>query len=942
MTRIFTLLFLIVYSNICSAQTADFSFQSNNGSFCAPSIIRFSVTASGNPTGYVWTFGNNNGSNSGNPTTIYSTAGTYTVRLIVIYKKNTVQVTKTITIFPKVVAHFEYDRNALCTPGSINFRATVPGNISTYQWDFGDGSGIITTNSPLITHHFSDYRTYSISLKAIAATGCSGQSFTTITVQRPGISGTVTPMSGCIPAAIRLNATVSLPVLSSVTQYIWNFGDGSAQLTTTTPNSTHTYTSAGTYIPKLHIVTNDGCSNDFIFEQVAFGFPPTNHIAYPKKTIFCGSEAAEFVSKAINANKYTWDFGEGDPVSVTDTIVQHRFKTLGTKTISVTPLYNDCPGTAISFTVEVIGVIAGYKYSNTCLDKKTFSFENISQGNLSTISWTFGDESPELHIHDVIHSYPDTGSFVTSLYVTDIITGCSDTYTTNIYTANPSLVNRDSSLCKNATTTFSIPYNYNNPDALYSWHVIGIQQGPGNTVPLTITADTLGHFNNNFVIIDNGQQYCPDTIKLKNNIIVKGPLLDFDAPAEICLSKTYDIINHSRPFIASDLINVWDWDYGIAGQKDSVFQPQPYQYPYWGTFNVKLTATDINGCMDTLVKRVIVFDIPFLRTIPDVDTLCAGQVDTLIAFHNDPISWSPAVSISCTTCDTVIVNPSITTTYYVKATNRFNCSVTDSVPIYVYRPFTAAATKPDNFICAGKNVQLEITPQGQKKISWSPVTGLSDTTLFNPIASPKQSTTYTVTLADSAGCFSSSTQVNVFVKSLPTVDAGPDKSYPYNENYSLTPLYSNNVRSYLWTPSELLTCSSCPVPNGIATHSQTYTVTVTSDSGCIASDQVNIFVECNGASLLLPTAFTPNNDNLNDYFYPVTRGIQRIIRFAIYNRGGQLVYEAKNFAPNHGFAGWDGRFKGAPQNAAAYVYEVEAICEIGERINKKGSFILLR
>ena len=96
----------------------------------------------------------------------------------------------------------------------------------------------------------------------------------------------------------------------------------------------------------------------------------------------------------------------------------------------------------------------------TAADKKTFSFTNTSQGNLSTISWDFGDGSPVLNTLNATHTFPSSGAYVTKLTVTDIITGCSDTYSQTIYTADPSLVNADSSVCKNDSTTFTVVNTY--------------------------------------------------------------------------------------------------------------------------------------------------------------------------------------------------------------------------------------------------------------------------------------------------------------------------------------------------------------------------------------------------------------------------------------------------------------------------------------------------
>ena len=92
----------------------------------------------------------------------------------------------------------------------------------------------------------------------------------------------------------------------------------------------------------------------------------------------------------------------------------------------------------------------------------------------------------------------------------------------------------------------------------------------------------------------------------------------------------------------------------------------------------------------------------------------------------------------------------------------------------------------------------------------------------------------------------------------------------------------------------------------------------------------------------MPGAFTPNNDNLNDYYSPITRGIRSITRFAIFNRQGQLVYEMRDFLPNKEKVGWDGRLRGQPQTGAAYLYVVEAVCDMGQTIFSKGSFLLIR
>ena len=942
MKKTITLLYFIALSFAGNCETADFTFQSNNGLFCEPSTIQFTHTSSGNPTGFVWDFGNNSGSNAADPAVVYTVAGTYIVTLLVIYQQSTVEVSKTIVINRSVTATLTADRNFICTPGPISFTANATENIANYQWDFGDGTGIITTASNTTVHNYTGFGSYDAVVKATTSAGCFATATRHVSVDKPGIFPSATPALGCIPASVIFNANVLVPTGGSVTSYTWNFGDGSPAVTITAANSTtHVYNITGSFLPTISIVTNEGCTNTYNFAAIAFGSPPVNHVSYPKKPVICGSETAVFVSKATNANSYYWDFGDGTNTTVTDTLATHKYTTLGTKTITAIPRFNGCPGTPISFTIDVVGVIAGYTYANTCSNPHQYSFTNSSQGNMSIISWNMGDASPLLNTVNVVHGFPSSGSFNTTLTVTDNITGCIDSFSRTIYTATPLLANPDVAICKNSNTSFTILNGYQNPAATYTWNVAGIQSGPANLPSLTVNANILGNFTANYVIINNGPESCPDTVNLPNPLLVKGPNLNFNYTDNICLGSATTITNTSQPFIASDTVRTWYWNFGISAN-DSIYQPQPYSdFLYAGPWHIKLTAIDKNGCRDTLDKIITVNPTPFMRTVPGSDTLCLGSSDTLIAFHTNDILWSPANLVSCATCDTVTINPTVNTNFYATATNSFGCVAKDSVLIKLFAPFTATATPVDFYTCRNETVQLNVSPPA-KKVLWSPATGLSNAGVYNPLASATQNTVYTATLTDSAGCFSSTANVNLFIKSTPVVNAGPDMFYPFNTAFSFTPTYSGNISSYLWTPSSLLDCSTCAVPNGIASTSQTYTLTVTSDSGCVATDNVNIFVECKAANLYLPTAFTPNNDGLNDYFYPMTRGIKNINHFIIYNRQGQLVFEAKNFSPNTRKSGWDGNYKGAAESSGSYVYFLDATCEAGETLHKKGSVILIR
>ncbi len=931
------LLFIIGYFPIIAkAQTSSFTFQSSTGTFCSPSTINFTQTSTGNPIGFTWSFGNGQFSNAANPSIVFI-AGTYTVKLVAVFETEAVESSQTIIINPSITGTLTADRNYICTAGNVNFTASSSGSIASYDWNFGDGSAAVTTSTPSISHGYNTLGTYNATVKATDANGCSVTSGTTITLQNPPITGNATPSSGCIPANVSFNTNVTVPIGGSVTNYLYNYGDG----TSTSSIASHSYPSVGSYTPSVSITTNEGCTNSYTFPTIAFGTPPTNHVATAAKPVWCGSETPTFTSTAVNANSWFWDYGDGTTETTTTGNAQHKYATLGTKTIRVTPFFNGCAGNLITITINVVGVISQFTFANTCNAANTFTFTNTSLGNQSVVSWNFGDGSPTSSAPNPTHTFPVNGTFITGLTITDNATGCKDVFYRALYTGAPTLTNADASVCKNSNTTFTLQNNYPNNGAAYTWYVAGLPLVSNSTASYTVPASILGNYSNNFVVINNGGEYCPDTVTQIGNLLVKGPNLSYNLPSNVCANNNVTIINTSSAFVPADTVKLWYWNYGIVSKNDTVFAPAPIKYPGAGTYTVKLVAKDKAGCIDSLSKQIIVKAIPFLRVFPRNDTLCLGQSDSLFAYHSDTLSWSPAATLSCATCDTVIANPTMTTLYFARANNSLNCPVFDSTLVTVYQPFVASAVTSPVYVCLNDSVQINALP-ADKVITWSPTTNISNTNAYNPFVSPPGNTTYTAALTDSAGCFSDSTFVDVIVKTLPLVNAGADQILPYNSMFTINPLYGSNIVSYEWLPTNSLSCTTCPITSGIALQSQAFTIKVTSDSGCVAKDVINIFIECKYANLLMPSAFTPNKDGKNDFYYPMTRGIKMVKKFTIFNRYGQAIFERLNFLPNNRLLGWDGKYKGIDQNAESFVYVMETVCDLGEIISRNGSFLLLR
>jgi gliding motility-associated-like protein len=938
----FITLTLLICTCFCSySQTVDFTYSSTSGGMCSPATIRFAAVAPGAPTSYVWSFGNGQVASGASPTTTFTTDGTFTVKLTVVYATATDDVVKTITINPTAVVNATSDRNYICRPGNVAFAVT--GNIGaggTYVWNYGDNTTGTTANTS-ITHAYAAFGDYTANLTATNAAGCKAITSVPIRVQPPDINANIDRRDGCIPVSAGFSASVNVPATGSVTGYEWNFGDGTPAVTTTSPNTSHNYPTDGSYNPTLRVTTNEGCTNTYNFGNIAYGFPPTTPVAYLQKDTICASDTLGFVGKAGSANRYRWEFGDGNGRDVTDTLTRYRYRTLGSKTVTMTPYYNGCAGTTQSKILFVKGVVADYIFANDCNSKQAFNFTSTSLGNVTGHVWNMDDGTLINDVNTYRHVFSQPNDYATILIVSDNVAGCSDTAYKKVFYAQPTLTSSDTLVCKGDSVTFTINNDYNNPSATYTWDIAGDHFGP---IPINVITKyktkNLGVYYN-FVEIDNGPGYCKDTIRQVKPIRVRGPQMDFTLPNAICLNQTVQFTNQSTPFYSQDSVRLWYWNYGNRSTNDTTFQPGTYQYTGSGTYQVTVWGRDVNGCKDSLSKPLVVNPIPFIQSFPIVDTLCLGSQHMLYAFHSDTLRWEPVGQVSCATCDTTFISPTTTSSFVARAVNQYGCVNTDTSLVKVYNPFSATVSVGDTAICLNENVQVTAGP-ANKMYKWLPATGISSDVAQSPRVGPKVTTQYRVAVSDSVGCFSDTAIVNIKVTLPPTVDAGPTRIIPYGSTFTFQPVYSSNVVSYNWSPSNYLSCTSCAIPTARNEYSQVFTVRVTSDSGCVARDTVKIIVECKDAYLLMPTAFSPDNNGLNDYYFPLTRGVSLIQNFAVYNRTGQLMYKLKNFVPNDRRFGWDGKYNGLPQPTGTYIYMMEALCESGQMLSKKGSFILMR
>ena len=269
--------------------------------------------------------------------------------------------------------------------------------------------------------------------------------------------------------------------------------------------------------------------------------------------------------------------------------------------------------------------------------------------------------------------------------------------------------------------------------------------------------------------------------------------------------------------------------------------------------------------------------------------------------------------------------------YTVKLTADFGCFIQDSFKVNI-SPSTTITTQINYNICEGIKVYLAATGDGA--FTWTPNVFLSDTTIGNPVANPKDTVQYKVVLTNTYGCKDSAwVNINVFKK--PVVSAGADKTILLGDSTILDGSVQGTSVDFYWSPIIPLSNSILLTPSVAPLVETKYTLYAASNVGCgntSAAVTIKVYKD-----VFMPTAFTPNADGKNDvYRVPDLAGF-KLISFTIYNR-----YGVKVFITNNAAIGWDGTINGEPQETGEYVYYLEMKHPSGKKINKKGSILLLR
>ncbi|MFY7861277.1 MAG: gliding motility-associated C-terminal domain-containing protein, partial [Chitinophagales bacterium] len=368
---------------------------------------------------------------------------------------------------------------------------------------------------------------------------------------------------------------------------------------------------------------------------------------------------------------------------------------------------------------------------------------------------------------------------------------------------------------------------------------------------------------------------------------------------------------------------------------DTSFRPYGVANPTCNpsiTTTYYITATDANNCKDKDSAILKVYYPPALSLFNLKPFLCLGDSMPLEAYTSASarIEWSPNQSITDTTKRQVKIFAQESANYNLRAYSAAHCFTDKPFRINVQKPILPVVQSPSH-LCFGSYVNLYAS--GGLYYYWSPPYNIKDTLVGNPQVYPDTTIRYTVRIAND--CFDDTTSVLAIVDTLPKVKILVDTTIYRGTDANLKAVTA--AITIEWTPKDDLT-NPFGYENRVSPLRTTdYIAQVRDGNFCYGYDTATVTVVGKNI-LLLPTAFSPNGDNVNDYFGVIKYlNVRKLSSFQVFDRWGGVLFSAKNIDEK-----WDGTANGKPVPTGTYSWEIEVYNFDNERVSESGIIQIVR
>ncbi|MBX2932222.1 MAG: gliding motility-associated C-terminal domain-containing protein [Chitinophagaceae bacterium] len=364
---------------------------------------------------------------------------------------------------------------------------------------------------------------------------------------------------------------------------------------------------------------------------------------------------------------------------------------------------------------------------------------------------------------------------------------------------------------------------------------------------------------------------------------------------------------------------IWNFDDLTSSSNSSNAENPTHIFSAPGTYNVSLSVTFPGNIIVTKNKTVTVLNVTtsivqalycFGNTNGSVQATVVGGSGTYnYAWNTSPIQT------------TNVINNLQAGNYTVTVSAANACTTSSTISLAEPTPLIGTIHTQNN-LCNQQNGSAEIIVSGGSY----PYTYLWGNNATTSIIQNLAANSYLVTVKDDNDCLLNMTAIVKDSTNNIIMSLGNDTSFCPGNQLVLNP---GNFAAYLWQNNSTNATYT-------ATTSGNYFVKVTDQDGCTKSDTIKITVDC--SDVFFPTAFTPNNDGLNDTFGPIGN-IAAITNFSmnVYGRWGQLI-----FSTNNPFIKWNGKQNGIDTEMGMYVWIATYSINNNPAVTKKGTVLIIR
>lgn len=799
-----------------------------------------------------------------------------------------------------------------CDGFSVDFTQNSSGNPTNYLWDFGDpASGPLNTStSPTPTHIFTAAGIFNVKLVVSIGGACADSVTKPIGVYPGFFPGFITSAALCAGQPIQFTDT-SKTSYGIIDSWRWDFGDvppGAPGDTSHLQNPIYTYNTPGPYTVHLTVTNSKGCLKTVDIPIVINGNPALS--IFPPDTAYCGLDSLQLTG--TGAGVFSWT--PLTNIIGANTATPLVFPPVPTKYYALLTAATGCKSLD-SLTVtpkfDLTNAIAG---PITICEEDTVTLTGTSNYS-NNLSWQWTPvatvESPTL---DITRVYP----IVNTTYTLKTRWGnhciATKTHTINVTPLAIPNAGPDAFVCGGGQSSTQLNAS---GGLTYQWTPVTGLNNPN--IPNPIASPTVPTYYVVAVGVAGCAKLRTDTVFVDVGVL---PAVSTINDTLICNIDTLQLTTTGTGNFS------WTPNYMISSTTVQSPLVSP-DVPTW--YYVHLT--DAVGCKNIDSVFIDVKDHVTLNAGPDT-TIC--QTDGFfLRTTGDALHyiWTPSTYLNFNNIKNPFTRPLASIVYHVVG-NIGKCQNQDDISIKVV-PYPKADAGPDLAICPGFSAQLNAT--GGSIYSWSPVTFLNNRSIPNPVSvQPSATIQYIVAVSDVLGC-PKTVKDTVWVHVYPRVSAYAGPKYTNAVQGQTVFLNATGGVSYLWDPPTWL--NSTVIANPISTPRDNikYRVLVTSADGCQSMDSLVINVFNVDADIYVPTAFTPNGDQVNNVLRPKLLGMMSLTYFKVFNRFGEMVFSTSEIDK-----GWDGNYKGKAQDPATFVWMAEGITYKGEVRRKKGYAVLIR